>query len=348
MNNSVPMKVISMDDLMEAGCFNVKEAIRIIEDAFVKYANGDVIFPDKTSVVFDQKTQDRINCLPAGIVSEKVYGMKWVSVFPGNPVNFGKPNLTAVYLLSELTTGYPLALMEGSLCSNLRTASVGAIGAKYFARKNSEVIGFIGAGEQAKSHFLTMLQVLPGIKECRIASRTSASEQKFIEQMRRFHPEIRFVACCSDYRAAVETADVIITAISGQEKILQGEWIKEGAFYCHVAGVEDDFSVALKADKIVCDNWEVVKHRTQTISQMYQQGLLKDESIYANLDQVVVGNIAGRESESEFVYFNSVGMSYADIALAYWMYQKVAEKNLGNTVEMKRDSMFDYAQYREG
>lgn len=340
MFDGIRVKMITQHDLYRAGCFDVPNAINVIEKAFLQYADGKVIFPDKIAQVFDQESQSRINCLPAAV--NNIYGMKWVSVFPENPKRYQLPNLSAVILLSELNTGFPVAFMEGTLCSNLRTAAVGAVAAKHLAKKDAEVIGFIGAGEQSKAHFLTMMAVRPGIRECRIASRTAKSEQKFAEQMGRFYPEVSFVCCNSDYASAVNTADIIVTAISGQETILKAEWIKNGAFYCHVAGLEDEFAVAQKASKIVVDDWEVVKHRTQTISQMYQQGLLSDDDIYANLIDIITGKKAARENDREFIYFNSVGLSFLDIALATSMYERVTKKSLGSDVLMQEKSMFEF------
>ncbi|MGP1435890.1 MAG: ATP-binding protein [Phocaeicola sp.] len=333
--------IITEDDLLKAGCFNVQEAITVTEMAFRKRAEGSVIFPDKVSVIFDEKSQNRINCLPAGLKKDNVYGMKWVSVFPGNPHLYGLQNLSAVILLSELQHGFPKAFMEGTLCSNLRTAATSAVAAKYLARKNSKVIGFIGAGEQAKTHFMTMSSIFPNITTCKVSSRTTKSEKKFIQQMSRLYPHIEFIACNNSYEKAAINSDIIITAISGQEKILQAEWISPGAFYCHVGGLEDDFSVPKKANKIVCDDWNVVKHRTQTISRMYKQGLLKDENIYCNLTDLVSGAKVGRTSDEEFIYFNTVGMSYVDVMLANHMYKKVLAEGLGLNVTLQNKSMFD-------
>lgn len=333
--------VISQDDLIKAGCFDVPESIEITEFAFRKRAEGSVIFPDKVSVIFDEKSQNRINCLPAGLRKDNVYGMKWVSVFPGNPKLYGLQNLSAVILLSELQHGFPKAFMEGTLCSNLRTAATSAVAAKYLARKNSTTIGFIGAGEQAKSHLLSMLSVMPTIKTCKVASRTTNSEQKFVMQMSRLCPNVNFVTCNSNYELAATGCDIIVTAISGQETILQAEWIKSGALYCHVGGLEDAFTVPAKANKIVCDDWSVVKHRTQTISRMYKQGLLSDKDIYANLDEIITGKKAGRESEDEFIYFNTVGMSFVDVMLANHMYKKVLGEGLGTNIVLQNKSMFD-------
>lgn len=340
-NNNLNLKIITQDDLLNAGCFDVLQCINVCESAFADYANGNIIFPDKVSVVFNQETQDRINCLPAAIISEKVYGMKWVSVFPDNPKKRNVPNLSAVILLSELESGFPIALMEASMCSNLRTAAVSAVAAKYCAKSDCKTIGFIGAGEQAKSHFLALKKIRPDISVCKVASRTHKSELSFIEDMNKFYPDVEYIPCNSDFQKSATDSDIIVTAISGQQKILQADWISPGAFYCHVGGLEDDFGVPKKADKIICDNWDVVKHRTQTISQMYAQGLLNDDDIHANLDEIVTNKKVGRENNSEFIYFNGVGMSFVDVALGNWMYKKVLSAEKGTDILMKSKSMFD-------
>lgn len=341
MNYTRDICVLTQEDLIKAGCFDMAAAIHVCEDALTEYAKGNVIFPDKVSVVFDQQTQDRINCLPAGLKNDKVYGMKWVSVFPENPHKRDLPNLSAVVLLSEMVSGFPVAFMEATLCSDMRTAAMSALAAKHLAVKSPEVIGFIGAGEQAKSHFLAMKAQFPSLKICKVSSRTAQSEERFKEQMMRFHSDVGFVTCGSDYRAAAENADIVVTAISGQEKILQADWIKDGALYCHVGGLEDDFAVPRKASKIVCDAWEVVKHRTQTISQMYTQGLLRDEEIYADLHEIVTGKKPGRENDREFIYYNGVGLSYVDVALANWMYQKAVDAGFGQKIRLRDKSIFD-------
>ncbi len=337
----ISVKIITQRDLLQAGCFNVPESLDIVEAALRKYAEGKVVFPDKVSVIFDEASQNRINCLPAAIVDEEVYGMKWVSVFPGNPHLHGLQNVSAVILLSELRHGFPKAFMEGTLCSNLRTAAMSAVAAKYLASQNAESIGFIGAGEQAKSHLMAMMAAVPTLRECRVASRTRSSEHKFLETMQAFYPNLRIITCESDYEAAVCGADIIVTAISGQETILQADWIKEGALYCHTGGLEDDYAVPRKATKIVCDDWNVVKHRTQTISRMFKAGQLGDEDIYANLADIVMGHKPGRTAPEEFIYFNTVGLSYVDVMLANHMYQKVTAQGLGQNIEMQHHSMFD-------
>ncbi len=333
---------LSQEDLLSSGCFNVQKALNVTRDVIIQYAEGKVLYPDKSCQIFDRETQNRINCLPATLLEEKICGAKWISVFPHNPKLYGLPNISAITILSEIETGLPVAVLEAGLCSAIRTATVGALAAAHLARKDSEVIGFIGAGEEAKMHFITLKNVLKNLKICKVASRTHESELKFIKSLANLFPDVEFIACKSDYELSASGSDVIVTAISGQEGILQADWIKRGAFYCHVGGWEDDFKVPLMADKIVCDNWDMVKHRSQTISRLYQMNKLSDDDIYADLDQIILGRKAGRESDDEFIYFNSVGLSFVDIALAYYMYNTAKSQGKGREIVMRNNSIFEY------
>lgn len=303
--------------------------------------------PDKTVQIFDDATQDRINVLPATLLDEKVCGVKWVSVFPGNPANFGKLNLTAVIILSEIISGYPIAFMEGSLISNLRTAVTNAIAAKYLAKQNAETIGFIGAGEIAKMSLIALKEVLPSLRICKVSSRTLATEKKFVEDMSKILPDMEFKICVSDFSKAAIDSDVIVTAISAQKDILKAEWIKEGAFYSHVGGWEDEYAVALKADKIVCDSWNSVKHRGQTISRMYKAGILADSDIYGDIGEIICGIKPGRENDQEFIYFNTVGLSYADVALAYDMYKHALDNGKGQELSLQQSRIFEHSYFKK-
>ena len=222
----IKVNYFSQEDLLDAGCFNMKRAIEVIEQSIVGYINKRVLMPDKTVQIFNEETQDRINVLPATLLDKKVCGVKWVSVFPGNPKNYGKLNLTAVIILSEIESGYPIALMEGSLISNLRTAAISGIAAKYLAIKNAETVGFIGAGENAKMNLMAMKAIRPSLKVCKVSSRTVETENKFIEDMSKIFSDIEFIPCRTNYRDAVLDSDIIVTATSTQEDLLKADWIR--------------------------------------------------------------------------------------------------------------------------
>lgn len=324
--------LISSNDQRSIFSNGCSDTIKIVEDALMKKASGKVFLPDKISAIFDETTQNRINCMPGALLSDGLYGVKWVAVFPENPKK-GYRNVTGTMILSELECGHTLSVMDAGYLTDIRTAAVGATAAKYLSRIDSESIGFIGAGQQARRHLDMIKVVRPDIKYCYVSSRTNETVNSFIDEEKGLHPDMEFFSCGSDFESAVRNADIIVTAISGQEDLLKAAWIKKGAFYIHVGGWEDEYAVPKSASKIVCDDWECIKHRTQTISIMYKQGLLQDSDIYGNLDEIVTGNKVGRTSDSEFIYFCSVGLAFIDVSFAKYVYEKCKEAGIGTTFE---------------
>ena len=220
--------------------------------------------------------------------------------------------------------------MDGTLITALRTACMGAIGAKYLARKDSHTYGTIGSGEQAKAHFIAIKRMFPQIDTCYVASRSEHGENQFIDTMKKKYPDVDFVACNSDYDKATKNADIIVTAVSCQEPLLKASAVRKGTYYCHVGGWEDEYAVPQKASKIVCDDWHSLKHRgSPTIARMYKEGLLEDSDIYANVADIIDGTKPGRENDDEICYFNSIGLSFVDVSVAYSFYKKVLNNNLG-------------------
>ena len=124
--------------------------------------------------------------------------------------------------------------------------------------------------------------------------------------------------------------------------MLKTKDITKGSLYIHVGGWEDEYGVALKADKIVCDDWEVVKHRSQTICRMYKEGIIDDSNIYANLSELIAGNKKGRENDDEFIYFNSVGLSFVDVNFAYYIYKQAIKQQMGQLVTLANSDKTNY------
>lgn len=340
--SNIVIKTICQEDVASIFKGNADAIYGIIEDSFKKYLADDIIMPDKISQIFDEATQNRINCMPATLIEEKICGMKWVSIFPSNAPK-GVQNVTGIMLLSELETGYPIAVIDGTLSTKMRTAAVGCTAAKYLAPSKVETIGIIGAGEEARMHFTLLKHMFPTIKECRVSSLNTQIEQGFIDKFKDIVPDVKFVTCDNDSHLCASGADIIVTAISGQSPVLKASDITKGGLYIHVGGWEDEYGVAQKADKIVCDEWEVVKHRSQTLCRMYMAGMLKDEDIYANLYELIAGTKKGRENDDEFIYFNSVGLSYIDINFARYIYEEAKKRGLGQDVVMAENNIVDYA-----
>ena len=109
----VSIKIINQNEVAAIFKNRTDYVLKIVEDAFIKWANNEVLLPDKISQIFDQQTQNRINCMPATLLKDKVSGMKWVSVFPANALK-SVPNVSGVMLLSEIKTGFPQAVIAVS------------------------------------------------------------------------------------------------------------------------------------------------------------------------------------------------------------------------------------------
>lgn len=345
--HEIKCRFFSQEDLLGSGCLDIQMAMEAAEQAILAYDQGDVIFPEKIVQIFDDETQERINCLPATFKTRKVCGVKWVSVFPPNPVRHGIQNLSAVIILSETERGFPMAFMEGTLCSNVRVGTMGAIAAKHLARQDSTSIGFIGAGEQAKMHLIAMKSAVPKLEVCRVAAKDPAEEDQFVQQMEAILPEMEFRKTRSDLEQATSGADIIVTATSAQAPLLKADWMKPGAFYSHVGGWEDEYAVAQACDKIVCDDWETVKHRTQTLSRMYGDGALTDDDIHGNLVDLIAGRKPGREHADERTYFNAVGLAYVDVGIALAMYNRAREAGMGQDLQVQHDMIFEHARLKD-
>ncbi len=340
--HEITFTYLSQEDLLESGCFDIRMAMEVAEKTMLAFEDHKIMLPEKIVQIFDQSTQDRINCLPATLLGKKVCGVKWVSVFPRNPKLHDAQNLSAIFVLSEIEKGFPIAVMEGTLASNMRVAAMGGIAAKHLSRKDSEVIGFIGAGEQAKMHLLAMKAVRPSLKECRVAAKSREEEQQFIRELSPLHPDMNFVAANTHGRAAMEDADILVTATSAQAPLLKAAWMKPGAFYSHIGGWEDEYEVAQQCDKIVCDDWATVTHRTQTLSRMYAEGLLSDSDLHADLHELVSGHKPGRESDDERIYFNAVGLAYIDVAIGLAMYRRAKSAGNGKQLDLQQCMIFEH------
>jgi N-[(2S)-2-amino-2-carboxyethyl]-L-glutamate dehydrogenase len=345
--HEIHCQYFSQEDLLGAGCLDVAMAMDAAEAAIKAYAAGDVLFPEKIVQIFNNETQERINCLPATFKDRKICGVKWVSVFPPNPVRHGIQNLSAVIILSEIEHGFPIAFMEGTLCSNIRVGTMGALAAKYLAKPDAESIGFIGAGEQAKMHLIAMKTALPSLKICRVAAKEKSEEEEFLRQMRPILPDVTIEAAGTNLESAVSDADIIVTATSAQAPLLKAAWMKPGAFYSHVGGWEDEYAVAKACDKIVCDDWETVKHRTQTLSRMYKDGELTDDGVYADLSELITGDKPGRERSDERIYFNAVGLAYVDVAIAVAMYERASQAGMGQDLKIQHEMIFEHAHLKD-
>lgn len=325
--------LLSRSELMKAWGGDVEGLVDAVEHGFREYAAGRVILPEKASQVFNEATQDRINCMPSTVLELGLAGVKWVSVFPENPSLRNMRNVGGAMVLSSIEDGSTVAVIDASILTALRTAAVDALASRYLAKAYVKSVALVGTGEQATFHARLLAPAGSGV-EVRVSGRTASHADSLAEALR--SEGIEASSFGSDMAGAVRSADTVVTAISGQEPVLKADWLEGGALYCHVGGWEDEYAVAKKADTIVCDNWHALKHRgSPTLARMYMKGLLEDDDVSADLHEIVTGERPGRLSDSQFIYFNAIGLSFADVCVAAWLFERAVARGLGTTFDFE-------------
>lgn len=329
------------DDLSLARAWDgdVVSMIDALQEGFRRWRLGRVLLPEKASQIIDQVTQSRVNCMPATVFDEGTSGVKLVSVFPDNPKK-GLPNVSGLMVLLDIKDGHPLAVLDAGFVTSLRTALVGGLAARWLAPEAPSSIALLGSGEQAKAHLLVMAALFPTLRECRVSSRTRKGADRLTVSLVGRIDGMRITSCGDDHGKAACGADIIITAISGQQPILKADWVKEGCFYCHVGGWEDEYAVVEKATKIVCDDWSALKHRgSPTLARMYNEGFLSDDEIYGSLADIVSNHLRGRESAEEIIYFNSIGLAFTDVIVARRLAEQCRNGGGGVRVSSRQGSL---------
>ncbi len=329
---------LSQEDVIAAGGLDMKMVVEGMERAFKLLNAGKVIIPNKIVMTLPpgEKERGRINGLAAYIGGDwEVAGIKWIPGFPNNPSRYKLPRANAFLILNDTNTGMPLVIMDGTLLSAMRTGAIGGgVGAKHLARKDSEVAAIIGMGVQARTQALALKTVLPKLKEIRgfdVWKDRGRLVAKDIEKM--IGITTKFV---DTPKEAVEGADVIDTVTVADEPIVKDAWVKKGNLFIHMGSyIEEEYDVVLHANKIIADDWEIVKHRkTPVLARMYDEGKIKDSDIYANLDEIVAGKKKGRETDDERIFFSPIGMAHEDVAVASLVYEQAKKKGIGKKLQL--------------
>ena len=137
----------------------------------------------------------------------------------------------------------------------------------------------------------------------------------------------------SDIEGASRESDIIDCVTLAPEPFIKGEWLKKGVLVMNMSDYEVDNECVLRADKVVVDFWENIKHRMiSTVALMWKDGLFKDEELHGELADILAGTKAPRENDDEIIYFNAVGAGILDIAVATRCYRKAKENGLGISV----------------
>jgi alanine dehydrogenase len=326
------MKVLLLREGEVEELLSMREVIASVEEAFRLKGEGKVQMPPKSYVFFPRHGGD-FRVMPAYLEEGEKAGVKVVNVHPGNP-NRGLPTVMATILLLNPSTGAPLAVMGGTLITNLRTGAAGAVAAKYLARRDSRVVGMVGAGVQARAQLRGLREVLE-VERVKVVSAHPERTREYAEEVRREYG--LEVEEAGEIREAVEGSDVVVTTTPSRQPLVREEWVSEGthlnAIGADAPGKQELDPGLLRKARVVVDDLEQALHSGE-INVPLSRGLLRREDLYGELGEIVAGKKPGRSSPREITLFDSTGLAIQDVAVAWLAYRKALRLGKGEEIEL--------------
>lgn len=302
----------------------MKEAINAVENAFREYALSKALMPPKVYLTFEQGD---LRAMPAYLM--EYAGVKWVNSHPKNP-NKGLPSVMAILILNNPSNGFPLAVMDATFLTSLRTGAAGGVAVKHLARKESKVFGFIGCGKQARYQLLAIKEL------CKIELVKAFDINKNAEEKFKKFCESQGVDYELKDAKEVCDCDVLITTTPATKPVVRDEWVNEGthinAIGADAPGKQElEIPLLLRA-KIVVDDMHQALHGGE-VNVAVSKGIISDKNIHATLSEIVAGLKKGREG-NEITIFDSTGLAIQDIAVAKLVYEKAINKNAGKKIRL--------------
>ena len=327
MNNTVINQLVAND---------MKLVIEDVEKCLSLFDDEDAINTGKLVTRWGNTPEaenkyGRINAMPGYLGGEyKVLGIKWIGSGPNN-FKKGLPRASVTVVLNDAETKLPIAIADGTTVSAKRTGAVGGIAIKYLAKKGAESIFICGAGAQARTQLEAALTVCPTIKKVYIYDLFPEKSEQFAkEAIEKYNVK---AIPTKDIKEATQDSDIIVTVTLATEPFIEYDWLRRGALILNMADYEVSYDCVYKADKIICDTWDGIKHRMiSTVALMYKKGLIKDDDIDAEIGEIINKKKPGRENDGQIIYFNAVGMGIEDLAVVAHAYKLCKEKGLGQVV----------------
>ena len=282
---------------------HMAELIPAMEKALIEFSGGKVTQPVR-SVINVDPPGGFLGLMPA--LTPDGLGLKAVTFYPSN-VERGIPTHMATIFLVDPQTGTPLAIMDGRLITEMRTAAVSAAATKLLASPDAKILAILGSGVQARSH-AEALQLVRNFEEIRVWSPTK-------EHAERFAKEVGGKAMSA--AEAVRGADVVVTTTNSKTPALKGSWLKPGSHVNAIGACRPDWR---ELDDEAMSNVVFVDSRGGAMKESGDV-ILSGAKIYAELGEALAGKLPSRANETTI--FKSLGMAVEDIAAAMLVYRKL-------------------------
>ena len=284
------------------------DLIPAMERALIDFSAGKVTQPVRSVIKVDPPG-GFLGLMPAS--TPDGLGLKAVTFYPSNAER-GIPTHMATVFLVDPETGAPLAIMDGRLITEMRTAAVSAAATKLLAPPDARILAILGSGVQARSHVEALRLVRP-FEEIRVWSPTRRHAERFAKGIG---------ARATSAEEAVRDADVVVTATNSKTSVLKGSWLKRG---CHVNAVGACRPDWRELDDGAMANVVFVDSREGALKESGDV-ILSDAKIYAELGDALAGKVPSPANETTI--FKSLGMAVEDIAAAMLVYRSAIQPDL--------------------
>jgi ornithine cyclodeaminase len=306
------------------------ETLQAIESSLAAQGRGNCVIEPRVHLAPKAGVDGHFNVLRGAIGAPlNLAGVKVVGDFVDN-YKLGLPSELGMLNLFDPRTGVPIAIVNATAITDMRTGAITAIGAKYLARKDSKILGHVGARGTAYWN-VKLLDKLFDFDEIRVHSARPESRDAFGARLSQDLGKP--VRVCDNWQDTVVGADIVVEATRLREPtpMLKTEWIKPGAFvvpYGTMSAVE--LSLTDIMSKMVVDDWGQCKGGSfGSLRAHVETGKLSAQTLHAEMGQIVAGFKPGRESEDETILFWHRGLSLSDIALGHAMLEKANRMGLG-------------------
>jgi len=327
------MKLLVLNHDEVEKLLTMNECISVMETALVSLAREEFYQPLRT-IIKPVGVKGVMALMPTfRFGASALFGLKAICVFPGNAA-LGKDAHQGGVMLFDGFNGELLAVINASAITAIRTAAVSAVATRWLANPDAKDLAIIGAGVQARTH-LEAMTCVRSLERVRVAAGHLESAQKFVAEMQpRTSSKLEAVATPAE---AMNGADIIVTATTAREPVMQRAWISPGAHLNAVGTFSPEAreidTATMSAATIFVDRRESALNEAGDYLIAAREGAIGPEHIRAELGEVLTGAHQGRSSSSEVTLFKSLGLAIEDLAAAAYLFQKAQQQSSGSWIE---------------
>jgi alanine dehydrogenase len=300
-----------------------------VEQAYRMHGEGRFYMDPKGHIVLD-RFPGEWEAMPSYIEEPHAAACKWVSIREQNREKFNLPTVFSILIYTHPETGFPLAIVDGSYHTVMRTGAAAAVSAKWMARKNSKILAIVGAGHMAEGALATCNEVFEW-SQVRVWSRSRQTLDHFVKAQQPKYERFE-IKPSTNIEQTVRGADVVVTLTPARAPIVMADWIAPGT---HIAAVGADKKgdqelegILLQRARIFVD--DIRQCRTDgEINVPLSEGLISEADVAGEIGEVITGRKAGRTSDEEITIFDSTGIALQDSATVPLEYERAMAAGVG-------------------